>query len=72
MPVTKKKFTIEGIHCRCCALSLGMILRTVKGVSWARPDFDTKIVDVEFDDALANVDTMSKAIEGLGYRLKES
>ena len=72
MPVTKKHFTIEGIHCGCCALSVGMILRTVKGVTSARVDFDTKLADVEYDDALASVVTINKAIEGLGYQLKES
>ena len=46
MPVTKKRFTIEGVHCRCCALSLGMILRgTVKGVLSEQADFDTKTAE---------------------------
>ena len=72
MPVTKKHFTIKGIHCGCCALSVGMILRTVNGVTSARVDFDTKLADVEYDDALASVVTINKAIEGLGYQLKES
>lgn len=72
MSQMKRKFAIEGLHCGNCAVSVGMILRTVKGVSSARADFDTKTADIEYDDALASVDTMNKAIEGLGYRIKES
>ena len=49
MPITKKEFTIDGIHCGCCAISLGMILRTVQGVTSARADFETKTVDVEYE-----------------------
>ena len=72
MPITKKKFTIEGIHCGNCAVSIGMILRTVNGVTSARADFDTKTAEVEYDDASASVDTMNKAIDGLGCRMKET
>ena len=72
MPQTKKRFAIEGLHCGNCAVSVGMILRTVKGVTSARADFDTKTADVEYDDALASVATMNKALEGLGYQIRES
>jgi len=72
MPQTKKTFVIEGLHCCNCAISVGMILRTVEGVTAARADFDVKIADIEYDNALASIDTMNKAIEGLGCRIKES
>jgi copper chaperone CopZ len=72
MPLIKKTLALEGLHCGNCAVSIGMILRTVKGVASARADFDTKTAEVEYDDALASLETMNKAIEGLGYRMKES
>ena len=72
MPLTKKTFAIEGLHCGSCAVSVGMILRTVKGVASARANFDTKRVDVEYDATLANIVGMNEALEGLGYRLKEN
>lgn len=72
MPITKKQFTIEGLHCGCCAISVGMILRTVKGVSSAHADFDTKTAEIEYDDALASIGAINQAIAGLGCRLKES
>jgi copper chaperone len=71
MTLTKTKLAVEGLHCGCCAVSLGIILRTVQGVTSARADFDTKTVDIEYDRALANLQTMNKAIEGLGYRMEE-
>jgi len=71
MSITKRKLAVDGIHCGCCAISLGMILRTVRGVSSARADFNTKIVDIEYDSALANLQTMNQAVEGLGYRIRE-
>ena len=71
MPLTKGKLTVEGLHCGCCAVSLGMILRTVQGVRSAHADFDTKTAAIEYDSALASVETMNKAIEGLGYRIRE-
>lgn len=71
MGLTRTKLAVEGIHCGCCAVSLGMILRTVQGVTSARADFDTKTVYIEYDNALANVQAMNQAIEGLGYRIRE-
>lgn len=71
MSLIKMKLTVEGLHCGCCAVSLGIILRTVQGVASARADFDTKTVDIEYDSALANLQTMKKTIEGLGYRMEE-
>lgn len=67
----KKKFAINGMHCGSCAVSVGMILRAVDGVKSARADFDTKTAIIEYDDAVASPEAMNKAIEGLGYQIKE-
>lgn len=71
MAAIKKTFVIDGMHCGSCAVSIGMILRTVRGVKSARADFDNKTAAVEYDDAVASVEAMNKAIEALGYRLQE-
>jgi copper chaperone CopZ len=71
MATVKKTFAINGMHCGSCAVSIGMILRTVTGVRSARADFDSKTAAVEYDDAIASVEAMNKAIEGLGYRMQE-
>lgn len=71
MATIKKTFAINGMHCGSCAVSIGMILRTVRGVKSARADFDSKTAAIEYDDAVASVEAMTKAIEGLGYRIQE-
>ena len=72
MATIKKTFAIDGMHCGSCAVSIGMILRTVRGVNSARADFDSKTAAIEYDDAVASIEAMNKAIEGLGYRIQES
>lgn len=72
MPVIKKTFVVEGMHCGSCAVSIGMILKTVKGVVAARADFESKTAQVEYDSAQAGLAEMNRAIEVLGYRLKEA
>ena len=71
MPVIKKKFVVEGMHCGSCAVSTGMLLKTLKGVRSARADYDSKTAEVEYDDGVVDVAAMNRALEGLGYRLKE-
>ena len=71
MTTIKKTFAIDGMHCGSCAMSIGMILRTVRGVKSARADFDNKTAAIEYDDAVATVEALNKAIEGLGYRIQE-
>jgi copper chaperone CopZ len=71
MATVKRAFTIDGMHCGSCAVSIGMILRTVTGVKSAHADFDTKIATVEYDDAVASPEAMNKAIQGLGYQVKD-
>lgn len=71
MPVVKKKFAVEGMHCGSCAVSVGMILKNLKGVSAARAEFETKTAEVEYDSDQVGLAEMNSAVEGLGYRLKE-
>jgi copper chaperone CopZ len=72
MPVIKKTFTVEGMHCGSCAVSIGMILKNAKGVVSARADFEAKTAQVEYDSAQADLADLNQAIEALGYRLKEA
>jgi Cu+-exporting ATPase len=71
MPVVKKKFAVEGMHCGSCAVSVGMILKNLKGVSSASVEFETKAAEVEYDSDQVGLTEMNGAVEGLGYRLKE-
>ncbi len=71
MAVIRKRFIVEGMHCGSCAVSTGMILKTLKGVKSARADYDSRSVEVEYDDAEITPAAMNGALSGLGYRLKE-
>lgn len=72
MATIRKRFTVEGMHCGSCAVSTGMILKTLKGVKSARADFDTRSAEVEYDDVETGPAEMNLALQGLGYRLKET
>ncbi len=71
MPVIRKKFVVEGMHCGSCAVSTGMLLKNLKGVRSARADYDSKTAEIEYDDSAIDLAAMNRALEGLGYRLKE-
>lgn len=71
MAIIRKVFRVEGMHCGSCAVSTGMILKSLKGVVSARVDYDTKSAQMEYDDAQVGPVDMNQALEGLGYRLEE-
>ena len=71
MATVYKRFTVEGFHCGSCAVSTGMSLKNLNGVKTARADFDSHSAEVEYDDAETGPAAMNRALEGLGYRLKE-
>lgn len=71
MTIIRKVFRVEGMHCGSCAVSTGMVLKTVKGVKSARADYDSRSAEVEYDDAEVGPADMSRALEGLGYRLED-
>lgn len=71
MAIVRKNFVVEGMHCGSCAVSIGMIIKNLKGVKSARADYDARSAEVEYDDAEVGLAQMNQALEGLGYRLEE-
>lgn len=71
MAIVRKVFRVEGMHCGSCAVSTGMVIKTLKGVNSARADYDSRSAEIEYDDAQIGLAEMSQALEGLGYRLEE-
>ena len=45
-----------------------MILSTTPGVTSSNVSYDTKLGDVEFDNAIINVEQIQKAVSELGYK----
>lgn len=72
MGIVRKTFVVEGMHCGACAVSTGMLLKNLKGVRSARADYDAKTAEVEYDDGTIDLAAMNRALEGLGYRLREA
>ncbi len=66
-----KKYTISGMDCGSCAMSIEMLLKNRPGVKSAKVDFDKKEAAVELDDALFNFKEVEKVIEQMGYAIKE-
>lgn len=71
MAIVRKNFVVEGMHCGSCAVSIGMIIKNLKGVKSARADYDARSAEVEYDDAQVGLAQMNQALEGLGYRLEQ-
>lgn len=71
MASVKKQFIVEGMHCGSCAVSIGMIIKNLKGVKSARVDYDTRRAEIEYDEAEVGLTDMGHAIASLGYRLEE-
>lgn len=71
MATVRKTFIVEGMHCGSCAVSTGMLLKSLKGVVSARANYESKSAEVEYDDAKIGLAEMNRALEGLGYRLQE-
>lgn len=71
MAIVRRKFIVEGMHCGSCAVSTGMLLKSLNGVKSARADYESRSAEVEYDDAEVSPAQMNQALEGLGYRLEE-
>lgn len=72
MTVIRKRFEVNGMHCGACAISTGMILKTLKGVKSARAEYESGMAEVEYDDAEVTLADMNQALSGPGYELKEN
>lgn len=61
--------TVPGIHCTGCTGRIEKVLSKQSGIISASADVTTKIVFVEYDDAIINEDQIRAAIERLGFTL---
>ncbi|MCE1198707.1 MAG: cadmium-translocating P-type ATPase [Marinilabiliales bacterium] len=65
----KKSFPVTGMGCASCALRVEGELKTQKGVKSVYVNFASASVQVEFDEADANPDTLQHAVRAIGYDL---
>lgn len=71
MAIVSKNFVVEGMHCGSCAVSIGMIIKNLKGVKATHANYDAHSAEVEYNDTEVGLAQMNQALEGLGYRLEE-
>lgn len=69
--IRTKKFSIEGMNCGSCAVSIEMLLNNQPGIKSTKVSFEKKEAVIEFDDAEFNLKEIEKIIKQMGYTLIE-
>ena len=69
--IQNKKYSVEGMNCGSCAVSIEMLLANQPGVKSAKVSFDNKEAMIEFEDQEFNLDSIKKLIKQMGYVLTE-
>lgn len=69
--IQTKKYSISGMDCGSCAVSIQMLLKNQVGVKSAKVDFASKEATIEFDDTEFSFKEVEKIIKQVGYVLTE-
>lgn len=64
----KSELNIEGMHCDSCAADIKETLEETAGVRDVDVTFKRKTAIVEFDEGVAQPETLIKKIQDLGYQ----
>ena len=59
--------SVPGMDCTVCPITVKRALTRVEGVTKAGVNFDQRLAVVIYDDAKANVETLTKATANAGY-----
>lgn len=71
MADTKKiKLKIDGMNCTSCSMNIDFDLEDLKGVKSAKTNYAKQESEVEYDQAVVNIDEVLKQIEKTGYQAK--
>ena len=65
----KNIYKIKGMHCASCAGIIEKTLKKTEGVLSAEANYGNESVNISFDEAKINPESLSKKIEPLGYSL---
>lgn len=67
--MTKKKFSITGMHCTSCAMNIdGDLEDNVKGVKSANTNYAKQETEVEFNEVEVKVEQIIAQIKETGYQ----
>ncbi len=67
----RKTISISGMHCASCAQKIEKTLKKLNGIVDANVNFISEKAIIEFDPKKVNVEKIKKAIEDIGYKVKE-
>ncbi len=60
--IQTKKYSIAGMDCGSCAVSIEMLFANQPGVKSAKVSFDSKEAVIEFEDQAFNPDNIKKLL----------
>ena len=63
----RETFRVPDVSCGHCKSSIEGALHPLSGIEKAEVDLDSKVVLVDFDDAVVDRATVVRAIESAGY-----
>jgi P-type Cu+ transporter len=66
----RKSFSIKGMHCASCVLTLERSLETVSGVSHASVNLATEKATVDYDPAQVTAEHLASAVANVGYQAR--
>ncbi len=69
MELVEGIYRIEGMSCASCAGSIQTLLSATNGIRHAAVNLAAEQVVIAFDPSVITLDEISRAVEGLGYRL---
>lgn len=72
MAEKKETVEIEGMHCASCVSSVEKSLKKLEGIKVANVNLTTESASIEFDSDKVNHNDFKKAIEDVGYEVREN
>lgn len=70
MSTSKRKFTIDGMHCTSCAMNIDMDLEDVEGIKTVRTSYAKQECEVEFEEDKASIEKIIQTIQKTGYQAR--
>lgn len=68
----QKKYEVMGMTCAACSAAVERSVKKLAGVNTVNVNLLSKQMVVEFDESVANSETIIKAVEGAGYQAREA
>ena len=67
----QQELTVTGMTCASCSARIEKVVGRIPGVSLASVNLATERLNVQFDESLASLDDVTKAVVGAGYGIAE-